>query len=226
MNFTYYGHACFTVEIAGKVLLFDPFITPNPLASGIEVSKIKADYILVSHGHADHVADLLSLAHQTDAVVIANAEIADWVSKQGYHKVHPMNFGNKQFDFGTVHYVPAQHSSGLPDGSYGGNPGGFVIATPDYSFYYSGDTCLTMDMQLIPYYTQLDVAILPIGGNFTMDAQEAAIASDFVKCDKVIGIHFDTFGYIVIDHAAAQEAFNAKGKNLIIPQIGQTISLS
>jgi L-ascorbate metabolism protein UlaG (beta-lactamase superfamily) len=225
MNFTFYGHACFAVEVAGKKLLFDPFITGNELAKDIDIKKIEADYILVSHGHGDHVGDLLEIAKNTGAVVISNAEITTWVAKQGYENVHPMNFGAREFEFGKVHYVPAMHSSGLPDGSYGGNPGGFVIRNEEINFYFAGDTCLTMDMKLIPMYTQLDVAILPIGGNFTMDAEEAVLAADFIQCNKIVGIHFDTFGYIVIDHADAKQKFADAGKELILPEIGKTIEI-
>jgi L-ascorbate metabolism protein UlaG (beta-lactamase superfamily) len=225
MKFTFYGHACFAVEVSGKKLLFDPFITGNELAKDIDINKIEADYILVSHGHGDHVGDLMAIAKNTGATVISNAEITSWVLKQGHEKVHPMNFGARDFDFGKVHYVPAIHSSGLPDGSYGGNPGGFVIRTEEINFYFAGDTCLTMDMQLIPRYTKLDVAILPIGGNFTMDAEEASIAAEFVQCDKVVGVHFDTFGYIVIDHDKAVNIFKQKGKELMLPEIGKTIEI-
>lgn len=225
MKFTFYGHACFSVEVSGKKLLFDPFITGNELAKNIDIYAIEADYILVSHGHGDHVGDLLAIAENTGATVISNAEITDWVSKQGYNKVHPMNFGARQFDFGMVHYVPAMHSSGLPDGTYGGNPGGFVVKTAEINFYFAGDTCVTMDMQLIPRYAKLDVAILPIGGNFTMNAEEAVIAAEFVQCDKIIGVHFDTFGYIVIDHDKAIDSFKQKGKELILPEIGKTIEI-
>lgn len=226
MKFTYYGHACFVVEVSGKKLLFDPFISGNELAKDIDIATIEADYILVSHGHVDHTADLLTIANQTGAQVISNAEIIDWLGNQGYKNVHPMNFGNRQFDFGKLHYVPAIHSSGLPDGSYGGNPGGFVVKSEEINFYFSGDTCLIMDMQLIPRYASIDVAILPIGGNFTMDAEEAVIAADFVQCDKVIGVHYDTFGYIAIDHNQAQKTFKDAGKELILPGIGTTIEVN
>ncbi len=227
MKFTFYGHACFVVEVSGKKILFDPFISGNPLIDNAQdiIEKIEVDIIMVSHGHADHIADLLAIARKTNALVIANAEIADWISQQGYTNVHPMNFGARVFDFGKVHYVPAAHSSGLPDGSYGGNPGGFVVKTDEINFYYTGDTCLTMDMQLIPHYAKLDVAIMPIGGNFTMDAEEAVLASDFIQCNKVIGVHFDTFGYIVINHEEAVATFKKAGKELIIPGIGESIEL-
>ena len=226
MKFTFYGHACFAVEVSGKKLLFDPFITGNELAKEIDINIIEADYILVSHGHGDHVGDLMAIAQRTGATVISNVEITDWVAKQGHEKVHPMNFGSREFDFGKVHFVPAQHSSGLPDGSYGGNPAGFVVKSEEINFYYSGDTCVMMDMQLIPWYAPIDVAILPIGGNFTMDAEEAVIASDFVQCDRVIGIHFDTFGYIKIDHEKATAIFEKVDKELILPKIGESFDIS
>lgn len=225
MELTFYGHACFLVNTGDTKILFDPFISPNPQAKDIDISSINADYIFVSHGHEDHVADLLSLAQQTQATVVSNFEIITWLSKQGYEKVHPMNFGTRTFDFGTVHFVPAAHSSALPDGSYGGNPGGFIFKTKSGNFYYTGDTSLTAEFTMIPYYGKLDTAIMPVGGNFTMNPEEALIASDIVKCDNIIGVHFDTFGYIVIDKDQAIAQFKAAGKTLRLPGIGETISL-
>lgn len=225
MNFTYFGHSCFTIETGGKKILFDPFITGNPLAGHIDVNSIEADYILVSHGHGDHVGDLVSIATRTGAKVISAYEIITWAGKQGVTNVHPMNFGSANFEFGKLHYLPAAHSSGLPDGSYGGNPGGFLLHGAEHKFYYSGDTCVTMDMQLVPRYAKLDFAILPIGGNFTMDVDDAIIAAEFIGCNKIIGVHFDTFGYIKIDHQSAVDKFKAAGKELILPKIGETITL-
>ena len=226
MKLTFYGHACFTVETQGKKLLFDPFITGNELAKGIDVNSIEADYILVSHGHGDHVGDLVSIAKRTGATVIGAYEVTSWAEKQGCEKTHGMNFGPFNFEFGELRFVPAMHSSGLPDGSYGGNPGGFIIKNSEGSFYFAGDTCLMLDMQLIPkYYAKLDFAILPIGGNFTMNVDDAVIAADFIDCNKIIGVHYDTFGYIKIDHNKAKETFEKAGKQLILPNIGETISL-
>lgn len=225
MELTFYGHACFLVNTGDTKILFDPFISPNPLAKDIDISSITADYIFVSHGHEDHVADLLSLAKQTQATVVSNFEIITWLSKQGYEKVHPMNFGTRTFDFGTVHFVPAAHSSALPDGSYGGNPGGFIFKTKAGSFYYTGDTSLTAEFTMIPYYGALDAAIMPVGGNFTMNPEEALIASNIIKCDNIVGVHFDTFGYIVIDKEQAIEQFKAAGKTLRLPEIGATVTL-
>ncbi len=226
MNFTYFGHSCFMVETGGKKFLFDPFISGNELTKGIvDASTITADYIMVSHGHVDHVADLVDIAKRTGAKVISSWEVVAWAQKNGVENVHPMNFGPARFEFGKIHYTPAQHSSSMPDGSYGGNPGGFLFHDTEKKFYYSGDTALTKDMELIPMYAVPDVAILPVGGNFTMDVDDALIAADMIKCKKVIGVHFDTFGYIKIDHDKAKEAFRNAGKELILTAIGETIEL-
>ena len=224
MRITYYGHSCFLVEINGKKLLFDPFISQNPLASNIDAGKIKADFILVSHGHADHTADLLSLANQTGATVVSNWEICSWVQSKGYKKVHPMNIGGHWiFEFGKVKCVNAVHSSSLPDGTYGGNPMGFLIETPDGKFYYAGDTALHLDMKLIGDYKKMDLAFLPIGNNFTMGIDNAVIASDFIRCDRIIGMHYDTFDMIKIDHNEAKKKFDSAGKQLTLMQVGQTL---
>jgi L-ascorbate metabolism protein UlaG (beta-lactamase superfamily) len=224
MKITYYGHACFGVEMNGKNLLFDPFISGNELAKNIDIEKIPADYILVSHGHGDHVAEVESIAKRTGAKVISNFEIVSWFEQKGLQG-HPMNHGGKwNFDFGTVKYVNAIHSSVLPDGTYGGNPGGFVIWDDNQCFYFAGDTALTMDMKLIPILCpKLNFAILPIGDNFTMDYNEASHAADFIQCKKIIGCHYDTFGYIVIDKDAAKKAFDNSGKELILLPVGESL---
>jgi L-ascorbate metabolism protein UlaG (beta-lactamase superfamily) len=225
MKFIYYGHSCFAVETKGKKILFDPFITGNELAKDIDINRIEADYILISHGHGDHVGDLVAIAKRTGATVIAIFEIVNWLQKQGVNNTHPMNFGPYNFEFGKLRLTPAVHSSGLPDGSYGGNPGGFLLENEEVKFYYSGDTCLTMDLNLIPKYAKLDFAIMPVGGNFTMDPADAVIAAEMIQCNKIVGVHFDTFGYIKIDHKSAKEMFKAKGCELILPKIGEAIEL-
>jgi L-ascorbate metabolism protein UlaG (beta-lactamase superfamily) len=225
MNLTYYGHSCFLVETAGKKILFDPFITYNELAGHININDIDADFILVSHGHSDHIADCIALAESTQAKVVCNWEIHEWLNKKGIKNTHPMNTGGK-WSFGdfTVKCTAAQHSGGLPDGSYGGNPMGFVVMSKEGNFYYSGDTALTTDMQLIPKWAKLNFAVLPIGDNFTMDATDAAECAKMVGCKTVIGVHFDTFGFIKIDHEKARKAFADAGADLHLLKIGETKS--
>jgi L-ascorbate metabolism protein UlaG (beta-lactamase superfamily) len=212
--------------MGSKHLVFDPFISPNEKAKHIDVNSIPADYLLLSHGHGDHVADAPTIAKNTGAKVISNYEIVSWFGEKEILG-HPLNHGGKwNFDFGTVKYVNAVHSSVLPDGTYGGNPGGFVIWNEKNCFYFAGDTALTLDMKLIPMTCpKLDVAILPIGDNFTMGYEDAAIAAEFIECDTIIGCHYDTFGYIEIDHEAAKKAFAAKGKELILLSIGESWTL-
>ena len=227
MKFTFYGHACFMVELKGKKILFDPFIRYNELAKDIDFNSIVADYILLSHGHEDHVADAFDIAMRNDAVIVSNYEVVSWFQKKGVKNTHPLNHGGSwNFDFGQVKFVNAIHSSVLPDGTYGGNPGGFVIESEGTCFYYSGDTALHMDMKLIPLTSKkLNFAVLPIGNNFTMGAQDAVVAAEFVETNKVIGVHYDTFGYIKINHSIAKEVFANKGKELILLNIGETIEL-
>lgn len=235
MKLTFCGHGTFLVQTMGKKLLLDPFITPNELVKEaksnadldhIDVDKIEVDYILLTHGHFDHVADAEAIAKRTGAKVISSYEIVDWFGQKNISG-HPMNLGGKfNFDFGTLKFVNAVHSSVLPDGTYGSNPGGFVIWNEEGCIYLAGDTALTMDMKLIPMTCpKLSIAVLPVGDNFTMGYEDAVLASDFIECDKIIGCHFDTFGYIKIDHEEAKKAFSDKGKELILLQIGDSVSI-
>ncbi len=226
MKFTYYGQAGFSVEIMGKKILFDPFITHNPLAKHISIKSIKADYLFISHGHGDHTADAIELAKQTNAMCVGAAEVADWFSSNGITKVHPLNPGGPvQFEFGKVRAVNAIHSSSFNDGSYAGNPLGFVFTTDEGNFYFAGDTALTMDMQLIPRFAKLNFAVLPIGGNFTMDPNDAIIAADFIQCNTIVGVHYNTFDLIKINTEKAIADFKAAGKTLLLPKIGETIEV-
>lgn len=223
----FYGQSCFLVEHNGVNILFDPFISGNEQAQDINVDDIPADFILLSHGHLDHVLDAESIAKRTGAKIISNYEIANWYGEKGIENVHAMNHGGAcEFDFGTVKMVNAIHTSSMPDGSYGGNPAGFVIFLKDGpTFYHSGDTALTYDMKLIGEQWDIDFAMLCLGDNFTMGIDDAIRAAEFVGAHKVIGMHFDTFPPIVIDHNEAQEKFSNAGRDLILPDIGKTVSI-
>lgn len=226
MKLTYYGHSCFSVMINNKTLLFDPFITGNELAGHIDVSKMTADYILLSHGHSDHTADAVTIAQGTQATVIGSFEVAMWMRDQGVGNFHPMNTGGKwTFDFGAVKCTHAVHSSSMPDGSYGGNPMGFVISGDEGSFYYSGDTALTLDMQLFKLSGPFRFVVLPIGDNFTMGVDDAIQAAKWLGASRVVGVHYDTFGYIKIDKGAALAAFKKEGIELLLPGIGERIEV-
>ncbi len=226
MEVKYYGHSCFSVHIGGKTILFDPFISPNTLAAKVNIKDIKTDYIFITHAHFDHVADAIAIAENNNAKVVGIYEVTQWFNQQGYANTHAMNIGGWwNFSFGKVQMVNAVHSSAFADGSNGGNPAGFVVSSTHNTFYYSGDTALSMDMQLIPRRHKLDVAFLPVGNNFTMDITDAITASDFIQCNTIVGMHYDTFGYIKIDHQAAISEFEAAGKKLLLLDIEQTTEL-
>ena len=227
MDIKYFGHSCFLVKFGGKNLLFDPFITPNPRASSVNINEIRVDYVLLSHGHQDHCADLEKIFQvNPGATLISSFELVTYFGERGIQG-HPMNTGGHwTFDFGQLKCVHAVHSNKLPDGEYGGPCMGFVLHNDHGTLYFAGDTALTMDMQLIPRICPpITVAILPIGDNFTMGIDDAVIASEFVNCNKIIGCHYDTFGFIEINHDQAIKKFGAKDKELILMDIGSNISV-
>jgi len=225
MQITYLGHGCISINVNNKTLLIDPFITANPLAKHINIDALKADYILVTHAHQDHILDIESIATKTNAKIISNYEIVmHYIAKE--FNGHPVNHGGTcVFDNINIKYVNAVHTSSFPDGAYGGQPGGFVISYNDKSVYVAGDTAVTFDMKLIPMQTKLDLAILPIGDNFTMGVDDAIIASDFVECNKILGCHYDTFPPIEIDKTEAVEKFKSKNKELVLLEIGTSIGI-
>ncbi len=226
MKIQYFGHSTFSLSVGDFTLLFDPFISPNPLASSIDIETIKADYILVSHGHFDHVADLVQIAKRTQAKCISNFEIYEWLATQGVSNTHPMNLGGSfMFPFGLVKLVNAVHSSTLPGGAPGGHPGGFVVETASGTIYFSGDTALTRDMELIGERFKIDLAVLCIGDNFTMGPEDAAQAALMVGATKAMGVHYDTFPPIVINHAAAKAVFEKSEVELLLPAIGETLEI-
>jgi len=225
MKITYYGQSSFLVDIGGYKILFDPFISPNPLAKDIDIEAIEADYILVSHAHQDHTTDVESIARRTGATIVGIWEVSTWYQKLGL-KTHPMNIGGKwPFDFGTVKMVMAQHSSSFPDGTYGGQAAGFVVESDENTFYYSGDTGLFSDMKLIGELEKPSFAFLPIGDNFTMGIREAISAARWTGVKKVVGMHFDTFPYIQIDHEETRLLAQFNEIELILPKVGETFSI-
>ncbi len=223
MKITFLGHASLQIEVADKFIIVDPFISANEKAKNINIYDLKADYILLTHAHQDHILDAEVIAKNTGAIIISNFEIVTHYEKLDIDG-HAMNIGgSSQFDFGKITMLNAIHSSSFPDGSYGGNPAGFVLETKEANIYIAGDTALTIDMQLIPLQTKLDLAILPIGDNFTMGIEDAVIASDFIRCNNILGYHYDTFTPIKIDHQKAINAFKNKDKELTLLQIGEAL---
>lgn len=225
MNIIFYGHACFGIEINGTHVLVDPFITGNPLASHINIEDIKADYILLTHAHQDHILDVEVIAERTGAIIVSNYEIVMHYGAKNL-KGHPVNHGGTfKTETFSAKYVNAVHTSSFPDGSYGGQPGGFVISNEGKSLYIAGDTAVTMDMKLIPITTKLSAAILPIGDNFTMGIEDAIIASNLVECNNIIGCHFNTFPPIEINIEEAKNKFTKANKELTILEIGKSLIL-
>lgn len=224
MKVTFLGHACLSVEIASKTLLFDPFISGNPKASTVDIEGLKPDYILVTHAHQDHILDVEAIAKNSGATIISNYEIATHYANTGLEDTIALNQGGETTLGGCkVKFVNAIHSSSFPDGGYGGNPGGFVVTSAEGNFYVSGDTALTYDMKLIGESVTLSWAALCIGNTFTMGYEDALIASNFIGCDKIIGLHYDTFPPIEINKDRAQSAFTSAGKQLSLPSIGESL---
>ncbi len=222
---TWYGHACFLIETGEHRLLTDPFLSGNPLAP-VGASEVAADYILVSHGHGDHVGDTVAIARRTGATVISNFEIVTWLQEQGLKKVHAQHIGGG-FDhpFGRLKLTPALHGSGLPGGRDGGNPTGFLLASQGRRLYHACDTGLFSDMALIGE-GGLDLAILPIGDNFTMGPEDALRAVKLLQPRRVVPIHYNTFDVIRQDpHAFAARVAAETGATCVVLGPGESLDL-
>jgi L-ascorbate metabolism protein UlaG (beta-lactamase superfamily) len=225
MKLTYYGQSCIGVEFGQVQLLFDPFISGNPLAKRIDVAKVPATHVLLTHGHGDHVADAEAILKRTGAQLISNYEICNWYAAKGIQEGIGLNTGG-QADLGSfrVKSTVAQHSSTMPDGTPGGSPGGFVVFTAEGNFHHAGDTALMLDMQLLKRH-RLRFACLPIGDHFTMGIDDAVEAAQYMGAGPGLGMHYDTFPPIAIDKARAHEAFGNAGIKLLLPAIGETIEI-
>jgi L-ascorbate metabolism protein UlaG (beta-lactamase superfamily) len=202
---TYYGHSAWALETKGTTILIDPFFTGNPQAS-VTAGDVRANFIILTHAHGDHYGDSVEIAKRTGATLISNFEIVNYCQKQGVANAHPLHLGGGHaFPFGRVKLTVAHHGSSFPDGTYGGNPAGVVIEFEGKRLYDAGDTALFSDMALIGQ-PGLDVALLPIGDNFTMGPEDAAAAAKFLRARTVIPEHYNTWPVIAQD----PEAFKRK----------------
>ena len=225
VELTFHSHCCFSIDVDGTHLLIDPFLTGNELAD-VGADEVEADYILVSHGHGDHVGDTVPIAKRTGAMTISNFEIQCWLAEQGVERTHPLHIGGGyDFPFGRVKLTIAHHGSVLPDGTYGGNPAGFHLNLGDKRIYHACDTGLFYDMKLIGE-GGLDVAILPIGDNFTMGPDDALRAVELLEPKVVIPIHYDTFAIIKQDpHAFAARVEARTPAKCLVLKPGDTYRL-
>ncbi|WP_353126303.1 metal-dependent hydrolase [Parapedobacter pyrenivorans] len=227
MKAIYYGHSSVALHLEGATVLFDPYITPNPKAANIDIHSLTPDYIVLSHAHDDHVADVVAIQHASKAKVMAVVETAMWVNRQHIPEsdIIPFNFGGTvQTDFGNIKMVYALHTNCAPDGQYAGVPAGYVLQSGGKKIYYAGDTALTMEMKLLEH-VGLDWAFLPIGGHFTMDVDDAITASQFINCANIVGIHYNTFPPITIDTEDAKQKFSDAGLKLHLLEIGGELVL-
>ncbi len=222
---TWYSHASFLIETDKARLLVDPFLTGNPLAP-VEADEVEADYIFISHGHGDHVGDSVPIAKRTGATVVSNFEIQNWITAQGVENVHPLHIGGGfDWPWGRVKLTIAHHGSMLPDGSYGGNPGGFLFYIDGKKIYHACDTGLFYDMKLIGE-EGIDLAILPIGDNFTMGPDDALRAVKLIEPRQVVPIHYNTFDVIKQDAQAwAIRVKKETGADVAVMKPGDTIAL-
>lgn len=225
VKLTYHGHAAWTIESDGYTILIDPFFTDNPLAD-VKAEDVKADYILVSHAHGDHLGDTIEIARRTGATVISNYEIYNYCVARGVN-AHPLHIGGGyNFPFGRVKLTIAHHGSSFPDGSYGGNPCGFIIQTGGKTIYDAADTALFYDMKIIGDLHKPDVALLPIGDNFTMGPDDALYAVELLRPKLVIPMHYRTFGWIEQDEMAfARRCEEQKGVPCVVLKPGESYTL-
>lgn len=226
LSLTWHGHATFSLNINGTHIVIDPFFAGNNPVAEVSVDAVAADYILITHGHGDHIADAIPLAQRTGATVIANFEIIGWLSGKGVANTHAQHIGGGfNHPFGRVKMTPALHGSGLPDGSYGGMPGGFLITVGGKNIYIAGDTALYSDMSLIGEHG-IDLAVLPIGDNFTMGPDDALRAVKLLQPARVVPCHYGTWPVIDVDAEAWGERVAAEtDAACVVMKVEQTIEI-
>ncbi|MGD8998649.1 MAG: metal-dependent hydrolase [Anaerolineae bacterium] len=222
---TWYGHAAFRLDVGGHRILIDPFLTGSALAP-ISADDVDTNYILITHGHGDHVGDAISIAQRTNALVISNFEICNWLQAQGVERTHAQHIGGGYpHPFGYLKLTIAHHGSSLPDGSYGGNPAGLLLTIEGKKLYFAGDTGLFYSMRLIGE-EGIDLAVLPIGDNFTMGPDDALRAVQLIAPRVVIPIHYNTFEVIQQDpHAWAERVSNETSAQAIVLEPGGNLQL-
>jgi len=227
LTITFHGHACFDIEAGGKRVVIDPFLTGNPQADVTPDQLPKIDAVLLSHGHSDHLGDAVPIAKKHGATVVATYELAQFCHTQGAPQVHAMHIGGAhQFPFGKVKLVPAFHGGkvdGDPTGQYTTNPCGLVVTMGGNTVYHTGDTALTMEMQLLEH--RVDVMLVPIGDNYTMGIEDAARAVEFVKPHLVVPMHYGTFELINADPQAFKKLVG-KTADVVILKPGESVKYS
>lgn len=228
MKLTYFGHSAFQIETRGTTILFDPFITGNKHAEGVvEPDDLEPDVIMLTHAHGDHWGDTPAIARRTGAQVVGNFEVTNYISeKHGHDNVQPMNTGGSwSFEWGRVLQTYARHSSSFPDGTYGGNPNGYILEIEGKTIYDLGDTCPFAEMEWIGEDHDIDVALMPVGDCFTMGARDALRAARMLRPKRSIPIHYDTFPYIEIDVGEWERLMNDAGFETTVLGAGETLEL-
>jgi L-ascorbate metabolism protein UlaG (beta-lactamase superfamily) len=224
LHLTYYGHSAFKLYDDNHTIVIDPFLTGNPNAK-VKPEEVKADFVILTHGHGDHLGDGIKIAKASDATVIAVSELADYCIAKGA-KAHNMHIGGSfQFPFGRVKFTIAHHGSKTPDGEYVGSPAGVIVSIGGKNVYHCGDTGLFLDMKLIGDLTPIDIMLVPIGDNFTMGIDDAVMAVEFVNPKVAIPMHYNTWPPISADPSVFGKKLSEKGKNNIIMDFNETIEL-
>lgn len=228
MHLTYLGHSCFLVETSSHRLLIDPFLTGNPLAK-IKTGDIECDFIIVSHGHGDHLGDAVDIAKRTGATIIGNYEIAMTCAQKGVKSVHPVNAGGAwHAPFGRVKMTIAHHSSSMQTEAgfqYLGDPCGILVTADGKTLYHAGDTALFLDMKLIGELDSIDAALLPIGDCLTMGIDDAAMAAGFLKAKLAIPMHYNTFDLIKVDPHVFAKKVQGSGSRAKVMEVGERLEI-